>query len=70
MNLEEYFYDKPRGAKTKMAKELDISNYWMSCIILRKKTPSPYLAIQIHELTKGKVHKKTLRPDIFDKQGD
>jgi len=65
MTLSEYFDNKPLGSKQDFAKELGITRTWLALIINGQKTPSPTLAIQIHALTKGKVNKKVLRPDIF-----
>jgi hypothetical protein len=65
MTLQDYFTDKPHGAKAAMAKTLKISKTWMSLLISGKQFPSPALAIAISHYTKGKVTKKILRPDIF-----
>jgi DNA-binding transcriptional regulator YdaS (Cro superfamily) len=48
-----------------MASDLKISNTWLSLVISGRKLPSPTLAIEISQYTKGKVTKKSLRPDIF-----
>lgn len=65
MTLQDYFTDKPHGAKANMAKALGISKTWLSLLISGKHLPSPALAVSISQYTKGKVAKKILRPDIF-----
>jgi DNA-binding transcriptional regulator YdaS (Cro superfamily) len=65
MTLREFFEKLPHGAKTTMASDLKISNTWLSLVISGRKLPSPTLAIEISQYTKGKVTKKSLRPDIF-----
>lgn len=65
MTLQEYFLDRPRGSKITMARELGISKTWFSLILRGHAMPSPELAAQLERLTKGKVKRKTLRPDIF-----
>lgn len=65
MTLKEFFEAQPYGAKAGMAKELGISKTWLSLVISGRKLPSPALAVAISHLTKNKVQKKILRPDIF-----
>jgi DNA-binding transcriptional regulator YdaS (Cro superfamily) len=65
MTLQEFFDEKPRGAKVAMAKALGISKTWLSLIISGKEIPSPVLAVAISNYTRGKVSRKTLRPDVF-----
>jgi len=65
MTLQEFFLNEPHGAKVAMAKALGISKTWISLIINGKKVPSPVLTIAICQYTKGKVARKSLRPDIF-----
>lgn len=65
MTLTEYFADKPRGSKTKMAKDLNLSKTWLSLVISNRVVPSVLLTIEICRYTKGKVSRKVLRPDIF-----
>jgi DNA-binding transcriptional regulator YdaS (Cro superfamily) len=67
MTLTEYFFNKDRGAKVEMAKSLGISKTWLSLILSGRKTPSATLCNQIELLTKGKVKRTELRPDIFMK---
>ena len=69
MNLAEYFQTQPRGTKVEMAKKLGITKTWLSLIITGKKIPSPSLCNLIESLTKGKVKRKELRPDIFARPG-
>jgi DNA-binding transcriptional regulator YdaS (Cro superfamily) len=69
MNLAEYFESQPRGAKADMAKKLGITKTWLSLIVTGKKIPSPILCNTIELLTKGKVKRKELRPDVFNKPG-
>jgi DNA-binding transcriptional regulator YdaS (Cro superfamily) len=65
MTLRDFFEKLPHGAKTTMASDLKISKTWLSLVISGRKIPSPTLAIAISQYTKGKVAKKSLRPDIF-----
>ena len=68
MTLKEFFKDEPRGAKVAMAKALGISKTWLSLIISEKEIPSPVLAVAISHYTKGRVTRKSLRPDILDRK--
>lgn len=65
MTLTEYFKDQPYGSKADMARELSISKTWLSLVISGRKKPSPALSVAINSLTKNRVTKKDLRPDIF-----
>jgi DNA-binding transcriptional regulator YdaS (Cro superfamily) len=65
MTLKEYFETLPRGAKLEMAKKLGISKTWMALIISGREVPSAGLAVMIHQITKGKVSREELRPDLF-----
>lgn len=65
MTLQDYFAGKERGAKAVMAQALGISRTWLSLIITKRELPSAELAVAIEKYTKGKVKRKTLRPDIF-----
>ena len=65
MTLEEYFRDKPRGAKIELARKLGVSKTWMSLVISGRALASPELSVAIERYTKGQVTRKTLRPDIF-----
>jgi DNA-binding transcriptional regulator YdaS (Cro superfamily) len=65
MTLEEYFKDKPRGAKVDLARALGISKTWMSLLTSGRSVPSPELAHSIERHTHGKVTRKELRPDLF-----
>ena len=65
MTLTEYFKDQPYGSKADMARELSISKTWLSLVISGRKKPSPALSVAISHLTKNRVTKKDLRPDIF-----
>jgi len=65
MTLTEYFADKPRGSKTKMAKELNLSKTWLSLVINNRVRPSIEVTFAICKYTKGKVSRKVLRPDVF-----
>jgi DNA-binding transcriptional regulator YdaS (Cro superfamily) len=67
MTLSEYFNKQGRGAKVEMAKQLGISKTWLSLIISGRSIPSAPLCNMIEVLTKGKVKRKELRPDIFAK---
>jgi DNA-binding transcriptional regulator YdaS (Cro superfamily) len=65
MQLKEYFENKPHGSKADFAKSLGVTKTWLSLIMSGRKTPSPFLCIEIERLTKKKVKRKELRPDIF-----
>lgn len=65
MTLTEFFENKDRGAKIEMARNLGVSKTWFSLVLTGKKLPSAFLCNQIELLTKGKVKRIELRPDIF-----
>lgn len=65
MNLHEYFQKQPRGAISKMAKQLGISRTWLSLVANKHAIPSPFLCIMIERITKGDVKRKALRPDLY-----
>lgn len=65
MTLEEYFRDKPRGAKIDLARKLGVSKTWMSLLVSGREVPSAGLALMIEKFTNGRVKRKTLRPDLF-----
>lgn len=65
MELAEYFLDKPRGSKAKMADELGITRTWLALIISKRRKPSIGLALQIEAATRKKVSRKKLLPEIF-----
>jgi len=65
MTLKEYFDKQPHGAITQMANKLNISRTWLSLIVNGRKLPSPTLCILIERLTKKKVQRKVLRPELF-----
>jgi DNA-binding transcriptional regulator YdaS (Cro superfamily) len=65
MQLKEYFENKPHGSKVIFAKSLGITKTWLSLIMSGRKLPSAFLCIEIERLTKKKVKRKELRPDIF-----
>lgn len=65
MTLAEYFKDKPKGAQTMLAKQLEISATWLSLIRVGKKLPSAKLAHKIEKATLMVVKRSDLRPDLF-----
>jgi DNA-binding transcriptional regulator YdaS (Cro superfamily) len=65
MTLEEFFSDKPRGAKIELARKLGISKTWMSLLTSGRKVPSAELSHSIERNTGGKVKRADLRPDLF-----
>ena len=65
MQLKDYFINKPRGSQVDFARSLGITKTWLSLIMSGRKVPSVALSIKIEELTKKKVKRKELRPDIF-----
>jgi DNA-binding transcriptional regulator YdaS (Cro superfamily) len=65
MTLEEFFRDKPRGAKVELARKLGITKTWMSLLTSGRQVPSPELAHSIERHTLGKVKRQDLRPDLF-----
>jgi len=67
MTLMEFFSDKARGSKIKMAADLGISKTWLSILISGRKLPSPEMARDIEAYTGGRVKRVDLRPDIFGK---
>ena len=67
MTLQEFFQDKPRGAKIAMARKLGVSKTWFSLVVTGRELPSPELALAIETHTGRKVKRVELRPDIFGK---
>jgi len=65
MTLQEYFKDDVRGAKSEMARYLDITPTWMALLIAGLRKPSPRLAVDIEKATQGLVTRQELRPDLF-----
>ena len=63
MTLQDYFKDKPHGARTALARDLGISKTWMSGVITGRELPSAELCLEIERLTG--VLRATLRPDLF-----
>jgi hypothetical protein len=60
MTLEEYFKDKPRGAKAEMCRTLGITKSWLSLIIGGKKPAGKSLAILIAMYTDDEVNAQEL----------
>jgi DNA-binding transcriptional regulator YdaS (Cro superfamily) len=65
MQLQAYLNNKPHGSKKEFARELGITKTWLYLIMSGQRLPSAILCIKIEELTKKKVKRKELRPDIF-----
>jgi DNA-binding transcriptional regulator YdaS (Cro superfamily) len=65
MQLKEYLDNKPHGSKMEFARDLGVTKTWLYLIMSGKKLPSAIFCIKIEELTKKKVKRKELRPDIF-----
>ena len=65
MTLEEFFEDKPRGSKIKLARDLGITKQWMAAIITGRGLASAGVCFQIERFTTGAVLRTTLRPDLF-----
>jgi DNA-binding transcriptional regulator YdaS (Cro superfamily) len=65
MTLEEFFHDKPRGAKIALARKVGISKTWMSLLTSGRQVPSPELAHSLERHTNGQVRRQDLRPDLF-----
>ncbi len=63
MTLQEYFSDKPYGAKAALARDLRITKTWLSLVISGRSLPSATLCLDIERLTG--VRRETLRPDLF-----
>lgn len=61
MTLEEYFKDKPWGAKTEMCRDLGITKSWLSLIISGKKPAGKSLALVISMYTDNEVTIDELR---------
>jgi len=66
MTLKEYFSKQPHGAMTAVATQLGVTRTWLSLITNGHAVPSPILSVMIERLTKGKVKRKVLRPDMFE----
>jgi len=67
MTLSEYFQTLPRGSKTSMCKELNITRTWLSLLCSNRRRPSPVLSVAIAKYTRNAVPAKELRPDLFKK---
>ena len=65
MTLQEFFQQLPRGAKSVYAERMGITRTYMSLLIAGRRKPSPELAKIIELVTKRKVRRIELRPDIF-----
>jgi len=65
MQLKDYFDSKPHGSKVEFARSLGITKTWLSLIMSGRKVPSAFLCTEIERLTKKKVKRKDLRPDLF-----
>lgn len=65
MTLKEFFQGKPRGAKSIYAERMAITRTYLSLLIAGRRKPSPELAKLIEIVTKRKVRRIDLRPDIF-----
>lgn len=63
MNLQDYFLDKPRGAKSALARDLGITKTWLSLVIKGSAMPSATLCLEIERRTG--VRREVLRPDLF-----
>jgi DNA-binding transcriptional regulator YdaS (Cro superfamily) len=51
---------------TAVATQLGVTRTWLSLITNGHAVPSPILCVMIERLTKGKVKRKVLRPDMFE----
>ena len=63
MNLKEYFAIKPRGHRLEIAHKIGCNPTYLSHIAWGVRVPSPQMAIQIENATKGKVTRYDLRSD-------
>jgi len=63
MTLQDYFFDKPYRAKADLARDLGITQHWMSALINGRGIPSAVLCLEIERRTG--VRRETLRPDLF-----
>ena len=63
MTLQNYFSDKPHGAKAALARDLGITKTWLSMVISGRALPSANLCIEIERRTG--VNRAVLRPDLF-----
>lgn len=66
MTLKDYIAKQPHGAMTQMANQLGVTRTWLSLVANGHALPSPILCVMIERLTKGKVKRKVLRPDMFE----
>ena len=67
MTLQEFFVGKPKGSMIAMARQLGVSKTWFSLICHERAKPSEDICVNIERLTKGKVKRVELRPDLFGK---
>ena len=63
MTLQDYFSDKPRGAKAALARDLGVTKTWLSLVITGRGLPSATLCLEIERRTG--VSRAALRPDLF-----
>lgn len=67
MNLKEYLEQLERGAAAKLAAELGISKSYLSQLASGAAPISPARCVEIERATNGKVTRKDLRPDDWEK---
>jgi len=66
MKLKDYL--KKHGTTGKLAKEVGVTRTWLSLVTNDYRLASAILAVKIERATKGKVTRKDLRADLYDKK--
>lgn len=66
MKLKDYL--KKHGATGKLAQEVEVTRTWLSLVANDRRLASAILAVKIERATKGKVTRKDLRADLYDKK--
>jgi DNA-binding transcriptional regulator YdaS (Cro superfamily) len=66
MKLKDYL--KKHGTTGKLAQEVGVTRTWISLVANDHRLASAILAVKIERATKGKVTRKDLRADLYDKK--
>lgn len=67
MKLKGYLDGLERGGAARLAEELSISNSYLSQLASGAAPISPARCVEIERVTNGKVTRKELRPDDWEK---
>lgn len=69
MDLRTYTNSLPKGGRAALAAKLGLSAVYLSQLAARQdgRTPSPELCVLIERETDGRVSRRDLRPDDWDR---